>query len=130
MMFVGLVVLTWLHIIPILDPAPEDERFQETAVFVGAGIVIMMIMIVVSVLRPRVPVRRPEQPAAKYWAQSDVAARVHTMWFLLDAAATLAAVTFAMTGHHAAAAVYALAVAVFWWMGPNRFAGSSPVQRL
>jgi hypothetical protein len=130
MIFVGLVVLTVLHVIPILEPTPEEEPFHETAAFVGSGIVLIMITIVVSILRPKVQVRRPEQPAAKYWAQPHVATRVQTMWFLLDGAATLAAVTFAMTGHHAAAAVYTLAVVVFWWMGPNRFAGSSHIQRL
>jgi len=99
---------------------PADDGSQLIA-YVMAGIAVVLVLAGVFVLKPRVPARRPSQSSAEYWSTPATAKQALSVWFVLEGAATLAAVGFLMTGHSVAGAAMVLAIAAFWIVGPETF---------
>ena len=72
------------------------------------------------VLARRLPSRSPAQTADEWWAANLPTAIV--TWAMLEGAGLLAAVTFFMTGHRAAALWAVIAVLLLLWHAPGRMA--------
>lgn len=90
--------------------------------YVFSGIVVALVMVAIGVLRPRVPARSPGQSVESFWMTPAVAARALPVWFVLEGAGVFGLVGFLVTGAPMVAGFAALAIAVFWWSGPESFA--------
>jgi hypothetical protein len=99
---------------------PADDGSQLIA-YVMAAIAVVLVLAGIFILKPRVPSRARGQSSAEYWAATATAKRALSVWFILEGAATFAAVGFLMTGHAVAGAAMVLAVVVFWIVTPETF---------
>jgi hypothetical protein len=86
------------------------------------GLPVIVMTVALLVFKPRVPKWRSGQSVTEYWSNPVVSARATLVWFLLDGAGTIAAAGYFVTGSMVSAATMALAIAAFWFTGPNAFA--------
>ena len=112
------LVLTALHIAPLL---PHDNMTPAIA-YGTSGAAAIGVLTAWLFFKPRVLRRRLGQSAENYWASQDVAASVQPVWLLLEAAATLAATGYLLTGSPFAAMVAAVAMVAFWSCRPQKLA--------
>jgi hypothetical protein len=102
-----------------------DGNTSRTVAYALAGIAMVLTGIAVFVFRPRVPRRSPAESVDQFWSRSDVAAKMLQIWFYLEGAGTLAAAGYMLTGDLLTAIAACLAIAAYWWSGPNPFADVS-----
>jgi hypothetical protein len=122
LMFLGLKVA---GIAPLLR---EDPELTRTIGYVLTGVVAMMVAVALLVLKPRAPERSPGQSVDQYWATTTIAQKVLMVWLVLEGAAALASVGFALTAEPAVGGVAAIAIATFWMNSPDAFA--KPIEAL
>jgi hypothetical protein len=111
-------VMRFLGRLPLVPP----DNATAIIGFVFSGVVAAIVIVAIGVLRPRVPARSPGQAVEAFWTTPAVAAKVLPVWFVLEGAAVLGLVGFLVTGVPMVAGFAALAIAVFWWSGPDSFA--------
>ena len=80
----------------------------------------VLVAVAVLFLKPRVPVRKERQPVEEYWAS--VTKTILPMWFIMEAAGTIAVVAYFLTGVTVAAVAIAASIGLFIWYGPKAFA--------
>jgi hypothetical protein len=101
------------------DPPENDLRVVGYAL---AGVSVILATVALMVVKPRVPERRVGQPVAQYWSQPDVSSRAMLVWFVLEGAGIVASIGYFLAGVPVAAGMMVLAIAAFWFTGPNVFA--------
>jgi hypothetical protein len=116
LMFLGLKAA---GIAPLLR---EDPELTRTIGYVLTGVVAILLAVALLVLKPRALERSPGQSVQQFWATTATAQKVLLVWFVLEGAATLASVGFALTAEPAVGVVAAIAIATFWMNGPGTFA--------
>jgi hypothetical protein len=88
-----------------------------------AAVSFVLLAIAVSVLRPRVPDRRPEQGSVLFW--SDAGSRVSAimLWATIEGAGLVGAIGYFLTGGTAPAVAFALALGALVLLRPERLEG-------
>jgi hypothetical protein len=121
---IGLVMLAAVFaMLGYLGIAPLLPRNGVSPVIAYAlsGIGVVLGAIALLFLKPRAPERKPGQSVEQYWSTRETGARVLPVWFLLEGAATTAAIGYLLTGEPVSLIVAALAIAAFWLCGPRVF---------
>ena len=88
--------------------------------FVPAAVALVLLGAAFGVLRPRVPVRRPDQSSAAYWLGGDARTSAFLLWTIVDAAGMAAWVGYFLSGQIAAAVVALIAIAALIVFQPSR----------
>ena len=111
------LVLRLAGVPPLLHADPTSDVIA----YVISGIAVVLVLVGVFVLKPGVPGRKAAQTPAEYWATPKVVQKAMSVWFMVEGAATFASIGFLMTGHWVASAAMILAIAAFWFVGPETF---------
>jgi hypothetical protein len=101
-----------------------DGSTPRVLAYALASVAMVLTGIAMFIFRPRVPPRSPAQSVDQFWSAPEVAARMLRIWFYLEGAGTLAAAGYFFTGAPVTAVAAGLAIAAYWWCGPNRFANA------
>jgi hypothetical protein len=115
---VALFVLRYLGI----PQVPRHEGITPMVAYGFSALALVLAAVALVVIKPRVPSRPPEQSVNEYWSSPEVLAKVMPIWFLLEGAATLAAIGYLFTGEPVTAITTGAAVVAYWLCGPNVFA--------
>jgi hypothetical protein len=111
-------VLGYLGVGPLL----RQESLSQTLGYVLSASAVVLAAVAFLILKPRVPDRPSAQAVEEYWATPDVTAKILPVWFVLEGAGTLSAVSYLLTGEPVSAVATLLTIAAFWLCGPNLFA--------
>lgn len=104
---------------PLLMP---DDDFLPTLAYTLTGIAALVMGVALVVRKPKVPERRPGETVEAYWKRPEVGVAVFGVWFLMEGAAMLTTIGYALTGHPVVLLATGLAITAFWMTGPNAFA--------
>jgi hypothetical protein len=112
------LVLTYLGIAPILPAGTVTPVIA----YAPSVIAVALVAVALFVLRPRVPGCVPGQSGEEFWSAPEMGGKVLPIWFLLDGGGMIAAVGYILTSQPVSAFAMGLAIASYWWCGPDRFA--------
>ena len=119
MLLLMFTFLAWQGIAPLLREDPESARL---IAYAGAAVVAGIVAVALFVLKPRVPERTPGQSVEQFWATPKNVQKAQLLWFILEGAAALGSISFALTAQPLVWVVTALAVVTFWLNGPAALA--------
>lgn len=88
--------------------------------YVLSALSLVLVAVAVLFMKPRVPIRQERQPVEEYWSSATKA--ILPMWFIMEAAGTIAVVGYFLTGVTVAAVAIAVSIGLFIWYGPKAFA--------
>ena len=63
----------------------------------------------------------PGQSREEFWSRPEMGGKVVPIWLLLEGGGMIAAVGYFLTSHPASAFAMGLAIAAYWWCGPDVF---------
>jgi hypothetical protein len=106
--------LLWLGTAPLFPAGGAD-----TLAYAIAALALGPIVIGVAWARPRVPARRPDQPAEEFWEDPTTRSRVMLLWAIWDGGAILGATGTLLTGSLVPAAAGLMALALLITHGPG-----------
>jgi hypothetical protein len=89
-----------------------------------AGVSVVLLAVAVSVLRPRVPERGPEQAPDQYWNEPRSRGSAIMLWASIEGAGLVGVVGYFLTGGTAPAVAFALAFGSLVLLRPERLEGS------
>jgi hypothetical protein len=104
----------FLHFAPV---GYIGHAVEIATIFAAVGIVLIVIAVVV--VRPKIPLRSPEQSADAYWV--DAMRWVAAAWMLLTVAVAICAIGYLVTKVVFPGAVAWLAIFVLAWLRPGAF---------
>jgi hypothetical protein len=111
-------VLVYLGVGPLLRP----DSLSRTLGYVFSGSAVVLAAVAFLIFKPRVPDRPSTQTVEEYWATPHVAIKILPVWFLLEGAGSLSALSYLLTGELLSAVTTFLTIGAFWLCGPNMFA--------
>lgn len=76
-----------------------------------SGVAVVALAIAAALLRPRVAPRGSDQAPDEYWSNPSTRGSAMILWAVIEGAGLMGVVSFYLTGHFAAVAVVALALA-------------------
>jgi hypothetical protein len=88
-----------------------------------AAVSIGLLVVALSVLRPRVPDRRPDQNADAYWSDGESRGAALVLWATVEGAGLVGAVAYFLAGGTVPAVAFAAALAALVVLRPARLAG-------
>lgn len=95
---------------------------QSPAVGIALAVAAVSVLVVaVTVVRPRVPPQAPEQTPDMYWGDATVRMTVIVLWAAVEGAGLLGAVGYLLTGATAPAIALVLGIVTLATLGPGRF---------
>ena len=115
MLLLMFTFLAWQGIAPLLREDPESARL---IAYAGAAVVAGIVAVALFILKPQVPERTPGQSVEQFWATPKNVQKAQLLWFILEGAAALGSISFALTAQPLVWVVTALAVVTFWLNGP------------
>ncbi len=122
---IGLVVVAAVFVFlrsgGIAPLSPLDSSTPVIA-YALAGLSVVLLSTALILFKPRVPTLRPGQSVEQYWTTPDTTKQILPVWFLLEAAGTIANVGYFLTGESVSVIAMGVALVAFWWCGPNAFA--------
>jgi hypothetical protein len=104
---------------PLLTP---DDDFLPALAYTLTCIAAIVMGVALGVRKPKVPERRPGESVEAYWKRPEIGVAAFGVWFLMEAAAMLTTIGYALTGHPVILLAMGMAIATFWMIGPNVFA--------
>ncbi len=107
-------MLFWIGTAPLL---PADSA--ETIAYAIAALALGPIVIGLVWARPRVPARRPDQPAEEFWEDPNAGSRALILWAIWEGSAILGAGGTLLTGSLVPAAAGLMALALLITHGPG-----------
>lgn len=112
-----------LYLVRRVSPPPSLGDGPTLAI-VLAVVSVMLLGVAMSVLRPRVPDRRPEQDSDAYWRDASSRGAAIVLWATIEGAGMVGAVGYFLTGGIAPAVAFALALGALVVLRPAYIDGN------
>jgi hypothetical protein len=111
-----------LYLVRRVSPPPSVGEGPTLAILL-AVVSAVLLGVAMSVLRPRIPDRRPEQDSETYWRDANSRGAAIVLWATIEGAGMVGAVGYFLTGGIAPAVAFALAFAALLILRPARIDG-------
>ena len=112
----------FFSLLRIRGQAPATGRTLGVAL---AAVSIGLVLVAASVLRRRVPERRPEQSPDAYWAAVESRGPAIVLWAVTEGASLISLVGYFLSGATAPAAAAAVAIAMLILYRPSHLEGAA-----
>lgn len=113
---------TALYFVRRLAPPPAVGD-PHILMLVLAGVSVLLLVVALSMFRPRVPERQPQQGADAYWSDATSRGSAIVLWAAIEGAGLVGAAGYFLTGGTAPAVAFVLALAALVLLRPARIEG-------